>query len=258
MRSCGARVLRGYASLRVRTWIRPVLSLSFGFLLLSSPAFSQGAPGPPPRGEPVEISQPSALMEAASSNCLDQARQLLQNGVFVDPRDKDGYTALLWAVLRYDSDMVDLLLKWGADPNVITSNGAALLNMAANRDAPDIVRAMLDHGADPNIRGRYGLTPLMRAAQMEHLENVCLLLEHGADINAKDEHGVTALMIVAMNAGPDMVRLLLLEGADTSLRNERGESAGDIAKLLDRPQISLLLESAEKPSAVQGVNPPAP
>jgi hypothetical protein len=61
--------------------------------------------------------------------------QLLDLGRWVDKPDSNGLTPLMAAVLSRDADMVDLLLRRGADPNLQAPGGDVALQMSrANGD----------------------------------------------------------------------------------------------------------------------------
>ncbi|SPJ73913.1 uncharacterized protein FTOL_03643 [Fusarium torulosum] len=61
------------------------------------------------------------------------------------------------------------------------TSGITALYMAACEMYPEMVELLLDFGADPNVRTVDGRTPLMEAAIWGRLENVKCLLSHGAD-----------------------------------------------------------------------------
>lgn len=115
------------------------------------------------------------LMWAVKKEKFESVKSLLINGADINIRSKSGSTALFFASsyswvdteAKKDSKYVELLLKYGADPN-IANNGT----MATNIDK--------------------GTTPLMEAVSVS-LEKVKALVEAGADINAKTETGKTAV-----------------------------------------------------------------
>lgn len=61
----------------------------------------------------------------------------------------------------------------------------------------DVLEALLKAGADPNLSNKNGTTPLMyaktRAFGSGRLKAMTLLIAYGADINATDKAGKTAL-----------------------------------------------------------------
>jgi ankyrin repeat protein len=75
---------------------------------------------------------------------------LLDKGVVVDTRDKDGFTPLIWAANRGAGKLVELLIARGADVNARTTQkynaGRAALYLARNLG---VVRVLLAAGADP-------------------------------------------------------------------------------------------------------------
>jgi ankyrin repeat protein len=61
--------------------------------------------------------------------------QLLDLGRWVDKPDSNGLTPLMAAVLSRDADMVELLLRRGADPNLQAPGGDVALQLSrANGD----------------------------------------------------------------------------------------------------------------------------
>jgi len=66
-----------------------------------------------------------------------------------------------------------------------------LLGRAINNDNIDIVNILLEYGADPNLRDVGGRTPIMYVKSVMILN---VLRRAGGDINALDNRGMTALM----------------------------------------------------------------
>jgi ankyrin repeat protein len=83
----------------------------------------------------------------------------------------------------------------------------------------DVVQLLLRHGADVNTPGLWGRTPLLFASVRGHLEVVRWLLEHGADVSAKDaDDDFTSLHLAARYGRFETVRTLLKYNADTNAR----------------------------------------
>ncbi|SEF70579.1 Ankyrin repeat-containing protein [Paenibacillus sp. UNC499MF] len=86
--------------------------------------------------------------------------------------------------MRSEKDVVQLLLKGGADPNLAANDHAtALIYTASSKsnEGTEVLRMLLDAGANPNVLTDYGRTPLLAAASGDHVDRVKLLIEKGAD-----------------------------------------------------------------------------
>lgn len=145
------------------------------------------------------------------------AKLLIGAGANVDRRDADGGTALFYAVAQNNVDVADLLLRSGADPNIVrTSDGvrplfAALLGYSPEFD-PSMIKLLLKHGADANVRAgvveeedgtrRGGETPLSMAARKGYLTIVRTLLENGADPVFARGDGLLPAEIARQNGFP--------------------------------------------------------
>ena len=99
------------------------------------------------------------------------------------------------ATSRQLFNIVDLLLTFGADPNISEYEHSGLicpLHMAAENNSYDITKLLLDWKADPNVQTKTGATPLHIAAKAGFSEIVELLVTYGADVNRRDTYGFTA------------------------------------------------------------------
>lgn len=89
---------------------------------------------------------------------------------------------------------VDLLIKYGANPNEILDNGYSVLMMSASFGSLEVLESLLKNGANPNQkRNTDGMTALMLATSNGEPKKVKLLLEYGAKKDTKDLNGETAL-----------------------------------------------------------------
>src|SRR5579862_1285454 len=84
------------------------------------------------------------LSEAAMQGNKEKVRSLLKERVDVDGAQGDGSTALHWAALHDDLDMVKMLLAAGANVKVATRDGAITpLFMACQNGNAAIIEALL-------------------------------------------------------------------------------------------------------------------
>jgi ankyrin repeat protein len=109
----------------------------------------------------------------------------------------DSDTPLVWTIkLNEYIDTIEiarLLVKNGADVDLIDKYGITPLHIAVRYNIPDLVSLLVEKGADVNIENDYGFTPLILAVHLNNVEMVRLLVEEGVDVNIKNVSGVTAL-----------------------------------------------------------------
>ena len=148
-----------------------------------------------------------------------------------------GATPLLAAVSQGNREMVDVLLRAGADIDArshwwagsfgvldagndlaafLIERGATVdINAAARLGMLDRVRALLAANPDAvHARGGDGQTPLHVAATVAIAE---LLVDHGADIDARDVDHESTPAMYAVRDRQDVARMLVARGARTDI-----------------------------------------
>ncbi len=108
-------------------------------------------------------------------------------------------TALMRAAFSGDPELVSLLLEFGADPHIRSSDDETALSAAAgtgfifgfHRERPtverlEVLRILLAEGLDLNWHDDYGITPLMAAANLGDPAIIQYLVDQGADLGAFD------------------------------------------------------------------------
>ncbi len=105
--------------------------------------------------EPPE-SLEEQLHAAVLWNDVEKVQQLVRDTkVNINAQWKQGVTPLISAFQDEDSvnhNIVNMLLKYGANPNIQKEGGLTALHIAAMRNEANLVRALLQKGANPNIR----------------------------------------------------------------------------------------------------------
>ena len=220
------------------------------------------------------------LSEASKNGDIKRINQLLDEGVDINIRDSNGWTALMVAS-RYSNngsslDTVRLLLDRGTDINIQEHGGWTALMVASrhsnNDSSLDTVRLLLDRGADTNIQDNNGWTPLMSASRYSNngssLDTVRLLLDRGAGINIQDSKEWTPLMVASGESNHDSsletVKLLLENRANINIQDNAGmtalmyssklsnrESSVDTIKILLEYGADPFLLNHEKKSALE-------
>jgi ankyrin repeat protein len=162
------------------------------------------------------------------ANERSTAEYLIERGISVKVRDKDGRTALHGTGANRNIDVARVLVRHGADLNAIDKNGQTPLHEAALCRNDDLVQYLLDKGADTAIRDEKGRTPLHVAAARGESGIVKLLIAGGSDVNARDSKGLTPLSLVLMHNDDETAEYIRRHGGI-----EEPKGAGEIFRAVD-------------------------
>ncbi|MHC1753889.1 MAG: ankyrin repeat domain-containing protein [Methanosarcina sp.] len=121
-------------------------------------------------------------------------------------------TPLINAILKQSQQRVELLLKYGVNPNA-WGGASTPLTVASERDSENIVQLLLEAGAVPDVLDTYGMSALHYAAANGNTQIISMLLDRGVPFDMVDALGNTPL-ISAISAGKkDAAQYLLKLGA---------------------------------------------
>lgn len=235
------------------------------------------------KGARVDYTDPEGvtpLILAVNNFYFDTAAYLLSKGANPNLWDWWGRTALYCAVdlntiprggradlpsldKTTSLQMIDLLLKAGANPNLqlkllppyravgadrgadtMLSIGTTPLIRAAKAGDVAAIKLLLAHGANPNLPQAQGISSVMAAAgvgstnidtrgslktQPELIESLRLLLAAGGEVNLQDKQGRGALHGAAFWGYDDVVKFLVANKANLELTDSKGLTALDYA-----------------------------
>ena len=116
-----------------------------------------------------------------------------------------GESALMIAALRGNLDWVKRLLARGAQVN---HDGWSALHYAASGPNPEVLELLIRQGANIEGRSPNGTTPLMMAARYGSEPNVDRLLAAKAEIRASNEQGLTAVDFAKLGGRESLTKRL--------------------------------------------------
>ena len=205
----------------------------------------------------------TALMYGVIANNLEIVSTLLDHGADVNHMGLNGETSLLTALqygvenerspvpehLKTDpvSDLVDLLLKAGADPNLHGPDKIPLFMALSNR-CPQICRQLLEKGANPKAVNANGDTVLM--ASTGSVKKCRMMLKEGIQVNAKNRQTNTALHLAARSykENKQILASLIRAKAEINLPGQFGQTPLMMAILPEiKVNICYLLGSGADP-----------
>ncbi|KAJ6038409.1 uncharacterized protein N7446_005209 [Penicillium canescens] len=147
---------------------------------------------------------------------------LLSPCINLNYQDKNGRTAIWYAVDNSDTKLVELLLQqMNLDLNCTDKLGQTPLSNAAANGSLALVKVLSRQpGLHISPQSADALPPLWSACRAGQLSVVEFLLENSANINQKSPSGVSPLQIAIIMEHIDIIRLLL-SYEETLLINDR-------------------------------------
>jgi ankyrin repeat protein len=149
------------------------------------------------------------LLVAARYGHENIVKMLLEHGADANYTSEHRNNASIYAKHNKQNNVVDLLIKYGANSEQQTA-----LHEAAERGdlarTEELIRSKIARIDALNGRRE---TPLIIAARSGHCEVADYLLKAGADLEIRDYHGHSALLAATRSSHPKIVELLLTTGA---------------------------------------------
>lgn len=170
----------------------------------------------------------TALQVAASRDHLEVVELLIRAGANLDECSERGETPVAEACVQGNLKVLLTLLRAGASPHKpVPFQGQQ--NKVRNLEAwerSDLAQALVNAGLEVEGTIVHGRSPLMLASLFAHPQVVEVLLKADASFNCKNEFGYAALHYACIGSQPEAVavaKLLLDAGAGVN----EADSAGD-------------------------------
>jgi uncharacterized protein len=149
---------------------------------------------------------------------LDLESALEASTATVDDTDSHGMAALSWAAARADKHSLQLLLSYGANPNIPDSQGYLPLHWACEAENPSCILPLLEAGADMTAQDAWGDTPFTTIMPHQQIAEEYLLpfLERGVDVDSRGHANRSVVAQACIFNRPQGLALLLSYGADVN------------------------------------------
>ena len=125
-------------------------------------------------------------------------------------------------------EIAEVLCLHRASPNRGDAFNDKPIHYATLHGAKQVIEILLKYDADPDARGDQENTALHMTGDVDIAD---ILLAHNADIHSRDKSGNTCLHIAAYEGNEGMIRHLLDKGADPEKENFFGDTPLDYAAM---------------------------
>lgn len=149
-----------------------------------------------------------SIFDVARSGTVAEVQELMkQNPDVINQVNENGFSPLILACYRGNTDVADFLIENVKDVNYKSREGTALAGLAIKYNK-DLVEHLLKKKADPNIADETGYTPLFWAVKSGNKDLVEQLLKYKADKTKKDSMGMTPFEYALQTNNREIINLL--------------------------------------------------
>jgi ankyrin repeat protein len=178
----------------------------------------------------------------------------------VHTTDSNGWTLLHAASRCGHFGVVKLLLRRGADADVLDKAGRSAAKLASENGQAEVAKLISEYKSNADTRNKlqsttldtveYGAdddgkdkakVSLHTAAEAGNMDTVKSLLERGVDINARGANNETPLDRAAAKGNVNVVRLLIERGAEVDSRDKWGHTPLHWSSVHGRLEVSRAL-----------------
>ncbi|KAJ3121223.1 hypothetical protein HK100_012461 [Physocladia obscura] len=201
----------------------------------------------------ASVSGAESILNLAVANAnIDNLETLINKGLIIDA---DGQTPLISAIQRNDMDILDLLLRKGANVNAVDFNKNSALHVAAATGTDQQCEMILFHNPKLEEENTFGCTPFLYAVSSINVETVRILLAHNVDQNAIDSHSkgnaINVIVDSTQNQAKefDIFKILLEAEVPVNLPDENDFTP--IQNAVYRGKLDVLKEMAKLPNSAE-------
>ncbi|CAK9825320.1 Ankyrin repeat, SAM and basic leucine zipper domain-containing protein 1 [Anthophora retusa] len=163
----------------------------------------------------------------------------------------NGWTPLLYAASNVQAEVIEYLIKNGADVNKHKDGYTPLMALCfstknTTEQRIKCLMLLIQAGANVNASSKQRQTPLMYACISQEPEFITELIKYVKNINLCDNRKQTSLMYATIANKPEVVKILMEKAADITLTDYNNLTVNDIASMKGYDKILSLLNCNEE------------
>lgn len=197
----------------------------------------------------LEFQSLPELHKAVIRSDKEKIKNLVSTGVNLEERDKNGETALFYALDNNRINIARFLIENHADVNVVNYFGRPVVQGAIVNNQYDLIKLMIDHNLNlQNSNGNSTALTIVCNRKQVNFKILQLFVDKGVDINAKDKNQYSPLMYLTIKEEPnlDIIRYMIKKGADVNAKDRSGKSIIRLlieSRTLNLDLVKLLVEN---------------
>lgn len=174
----------------------------------------------------------TGIARSSAQGDLAAVQNYLSRGASPDEMDWKQRSAVELSIILDNRDILDTLIKAGADINRSGKASRTPMIWASMRfSTPDVIHKLADAGADLEKSDSAGQTPLLFSVLHGRPEQTQALIDRGADVDRvlQPKHGSPVLHIAIRHRRSEAVRILVAAGANLNALDSEGRTARELA-----------------------------
>lgn len=183
---------------------------------------------------------------------------LIKYGIDVNHKDINGVTPLFKACASNSHSILKILVGTVIDINCRDNKWSRALHVCAAHNAIECLQIMLPRVLSINITDSEGRTALHHGVANGHIEIVKILLANGASVSASDKNGARPIHWAAARGDIEILNLLIDNDANVNIRDKDDYTALHVASSVGHLDVVIkLIERGAELDCVtfQGNNP---
>jgi ankyrin repeat protein len=192
--------------------------------------------------------KPIHIATSSKRDPIDKTQELLNAGADINGVDKNGMTALHYAVQGGNLKLVDFLIKAGADFTIVDKSDLRAIDLAILKKNTEIVTLLVKAGSDINQIHGNNYSTLSRAITSGNAEMIEAMIEHGKlNYSQNDKDGMNIFAKACSVLKSNLIIKMLRQGADPMKAGPNGLAPIAIAAMIGNIEVMAALLTVPNP-----------